>query len=148
MSKTRIVILQLRELIFTAIFVGLGILLLILLFIMFWPGKDGKKEEASLSNQTEKEYEAGVYTQELQVGDATLNLQLSLDEDCIKSVEIVNLDESVETMYPLMQPTVEEISNQLAAGKSMDEIVVSEESQYTEKVIVDAVSSMIKEHEK
>lgn len=147
MSKTRIVILQLRELIFTAIFVGLGILLLILLFIMFWPGKSGK-DEASLSNQTEKQYEAGVYTQELQVGDATLNLQLSLDEDCVKSVEIVNLDESVETMYPLMQPTVEKISDQLAAGKSMDEIVLSEDAQYTEKVIVEAVGKMLEEHEK
>ena len=147
MSKTRIVILQLRELIFTGIFVGLGIVLLILLFIMFWPGKS-EKDEASLSNQSDKVYEAGGYTQELQIGDATLNLQLSLDEDRVKSVEIVNLDESVETMYPLMKPTVEEISNQLAAGKSMDEIVVSDESQYTEKVIVDAVSKMITEHEK
>ena len=39
MSRTRIVIFQLKEIIYTAIFVGLGILLLILLFFMFWPGK-------------------------------------------------------------------------------------------------------------
>ena len=43
MSRTRIVILQMKELIYTAIFVGLGIILLILLFIMFWPGKGGKR---------------------------------------------------------------------------------------------------------
>ena len=48
MSRTRIVILQMKELIYTAIFVGLGIILLILLFIMFWPGKGGKKESASV----------------------------------------------------------------------------------------------------
>lgn len=147
MSKTRIVILQLRELVLTAILVGLGIILLVVLFFMFWLGISGKKE-ASLSNQTEKVYEAGVYTEELQIGDSKVNLQLSLDENCVKSVEMVNLDETIETMYPLMKPTIEEISNQLAAGKGMDEIVVSEESQYTEKVIVDAVSEMIKEHEK
>lgn len=148
MSRTRIVILQMRELIYTAIFVGLGIILLILLFIMFWPGKGGKEEAASVSNQTEQKYEAGVYTKEIQIGDAAVNIQLSLDEDNVKAVELVNLDESVATMYPLMEPTVEKISKQLAAGKTVDEIVVSEESQYTEKIIVEAVSTMMQEHKK
>ena len=47
MSRTRIVILQMREIIYTAVFVGLGILLLIILFFMFWPdGKDENKEQA------------------------------------------------------------------------------------------------------
>ncbi|MDY3854872.1 MAG: hypothetical protein SO170_07965 [Butyribacter sp.] len=146
MSKTRIVILQARQLIFTAIFVAIGIILLVVLCAMFLPGESSKGD--SLSNQTEKKYEAGIYTQELKVGDTTLNLQLSLDENCVKSVELVHLDESVETMYPLMEPTVEKISNQLAAGKSVDEIVVSEESQYTEKVIVGAISEMLHEHQK
>ena len=39
MSRTRIVIFQMKEIIYTAVFVGLGILLLVLLFFMFWPGK-------------------------------------------------------------------------------------------------------------
>jgi len=149
MSKTKIVILQMRELIYTAIFVGLGIILLILLFVMFWPGKSGKEDAASVSGQvSEQIYEAGVYTKEIQVGDAAVNIELSLDENNVKSVELVNLDESVETMYPLMKPTVEKISKQLSAGKSMEEIVVSEESQYTEKLIVEAVSEMMQEHKK
>lgn len=148
MSRTRIVILQMRELIYTAIFVGLGIILLILLFVMFWPGKGGKDEAASVSGQTEQKYEAGVYTKEIQIGDAAVNIQLSLDENNVKAVELVNLDESVSTMYPLMEPTVEKISKQLAAGKAMDEIVVSQESQYTEKIIVEAVSEMMQEHKK
>lgn len=148
MSRTKIVILQMRELIYTAIFVGLGIILLILLFVMFWPGKGGKEETASVSGETQQEYEAGVYTKEIKIGDASVNIQLSLDEDNVKSVELINLDESVSTMYPLMEPTVEKISKQLAAGKAMDEIVVSEESQYTEKMIVEAVSEMMQEHRK
>ncbi|MCD7825179.1 MAG: hypothetical protein LUH14_04360 [Clostridiaceae bacterium] len=148
MARTKIVILQLRELIYTAIFVGIGIVLLIILAIMFWPGKEGKNEQVSLDQQTEEIYEAGIYTKEVKIGDTTLDLQLSLDENCVKSVELINLDESVETMYPLMEPTVEKISEQLSAGKSVDEIVLSEESQYTEKVIVESVSEMLREHEK
>lgn len=148
MSRTRIVILQMRELIYTAIFVGLGILLLILLCVMFWPGKGGKSDRAAETGQSEQKYEAGAYTKEIQLGDATVNIQLSLDEDCVKSVELINLEESISTMYPLMQPTVKKMSEELAAGKDMDEIVVSEDSQYTEKLIAEAVNELLREHRK
>ena len=148
MSGTRIVVLQLRKLIYTAIFVGICVIALIFLIVMLSSDKGGKgKESASVADEGEHQYEAGVYTKEIQIGDATVNLQLSLDEDNVKSVELVNLDESVETMYPLMQPTVEKISK-LAAGRSMEEIVISKESQYTEKIIVESVSKMMEEHRK
>lgn len=147
MSRTRIVILRLREVICTAVFVGLGIILLIVLFAFFMPGK-GKSDTATIQNEPEKKYEAGIYTKELTLGESAVDLQLALDETGVKSVELVNLSESVETMYPLMKPTVEKLSKQLSAGKSMDEVVVSEESQYTEKVIVDTVSKMLNEHTK
>lgn len=39
-SKTKIVVLHLKELIYTGIFVGLGILFIILLVIMFLPRKE------------------------------------------------------------------------------------------------------------
>lgn len=149
MAGTRIVVLQLKKLIYTAIFVGFAIVAIIFFIVMLSSDKSGSGgESTSVSSQDEQEYEAGVYTKEIQIGDASINIQLSLDENNVKSVELVNLDESVETMYPLMQPTVEKISEQLAAGKSMDEIVVFEESQYTEKIIVESVSKMMEEHRK
>lgn len=148
MSGTRIIVLQLRRLIYTAIFVGLGIIAVIVLAIMFTSGKFDKRDSASVPSQSEQKYQAGVYTKEVQIGDAAVNIQLSLDEDNVKSVTLVNLDESVETMYPLMQPTVEKISEQLSAGKSLEEIVISEESRYTEKIILEAVSAMMEEQKK
>ena len=36
-SRTKIVVLRMKEIIYTAIFIGLGILLVMLLFIMFRP---------------------------------------------------------------------------------------------------------------
>ena len=38
-SKTKIVVLRMKEIIYTAIFIGLGILLITLFFIMFRPKK-------------------------------------------------------------------------------------------------------------
>lgn len=145
MSRTRIVILQMRETIYTAVFVGLGILLLIILFFMFWPdGKDENKEQAD--NGKTAVYEAGVYSKQMTVGDSVINLQVVLDEEQVKSVEMINLDDTVSAMYPLMKPSVESISNQLASGVSLDEVVLSDEGQYTEKMILNEVDSVLDEH--
>lgn len=147
MSNTKIVVLQAKKMIYGGIFALIAIIILVVLLVLYWPGRDEDKA-LSLNYGTEKVYEAGVYTKELQLGDTLVNLQLTLDEERVKSLEIVNLEESVETMYPLMKPTVEKISQQLTAGKGMDEIVLSEDAQYTEKILVESVSEMLAEHEK
>ncbi len=147
MSRTRIIILQMREIIYTAIFVGLGILLLVVLFFMFWPdGKDENNERASSENEKTAIYEAGVYNKEMTIGDSVINLQVILDEEQVKSVEMTNLDDTVSAMYPLMKPSVKSISDQLVAGASVDEVVLSDEGQYTEKMILNEVSSILNEH--
>lgn len=154
MSRTRIVIFQLKEIIYTTIFVGLGILLLILLFFMFWPGK-GKETAgttttpSSVSGQSadtgSAKYIAGVYTSKLTLGDAKINLKVSLDQDRVKSVEVVNLKESVETMYPLIKPAVKEISDQLAQNVAPDQVVLSDDSPYTSQLILDTVCQVMNE---
>lgn len=154
MSRTRIVIFQLKEIVYTAIFVGLGILLLILLFFMFWPGKG--KDSASISSPSaiskdsasaegQPSYKAGVYNSELTLGDTSIHIQVALDSDHVKSVELVNLKDSVETMYPLIKPAVKEISDQLAQNISPEEVVLSDDSPYTSQLILDKVTEIMQE---
>ena len=50
-SKTKIVVLKSKELIYTAIFVVLGILLISLLIYMFSPSKNKKEKEETLTNE-------------------------------------------------------------------------------------------------
>lgn len=147
MPGTKIIILRMREVIYTAIFVGLGILLLIILFFMFWP-KQGDTEQTAKVSTGETEYQAGVYTKELKMGNATVNLQVTLDENTVKSVEIVPLDESVTTMYPLMEPAVAAISEQLQAGTDIKELSLTDESQYTQQVVVGAVEEILNKQQK
>lgn len=154
MSRTRIVIFQMKEIIYTAVFVGLGILLLVLLFFMFWPGKEKGNNctsssaisslKKSASTDSDK-YIAGVYNSELTLGESKINLRVSLDKDRVKSVEIVNLKESVETMYPLIKPAVKEISDQLAQDIAPDQVVLSDDSPYTSQLILDTVCQVMNE---
>ena len=152
MSRTRIVIFQMKEIIYTAVFVGLGILLLVLLFFMFWPGKEKGSTNTSSSaisslkksaSTGSDKYIAGVYNSELTLGES--KIRVSLDKDRVKSVEIVNLKESVETMYPLIKPAVKEISDQLAQDIAPDQVVLSDDSPYTSQLILDTVCQVMNE---
>lgn len=141
MSKTKIIILSLKEIIYTAIFIGLGLLLILLLLIMFRPSS--KDNTRTPEQQSEALYNPGVYTSQITLGQNSLNLEVVVDSDHINSVSFVNLEESIETMYPLMTPSLKEISKQLSAGTSLENVVLSTEQQYTQKLLVNAVSETL-----
>lgn len=92
-----------------------------------------------------KDIRQGIYTKDITLGESTASLEVALDTDHIKSVKIVPLDESITTMYPLMEPAVKSVSNQLAAGVAPEEVELTKESKYTQQIIVDAVEEILEE---
>lgn len=140
-AKTKIVVLHMKEVIYTLIFAGLGILLVVLLLFMFLPRK-GEGEAAPTMN-----YVAGVYTSSVMVGDNAVDVQVIVDESSIQSISMVNLDETVETMYPLMQPALENISEQVIESQSTDGITYSTENQYTSVVLLNAIENALSKAE-
>ena len=140
MAKTKIIVIQTKELIYTAIFAGLGILLILLLVFMFLLSKSSDDNK---TEQTGSTYAPGVYTSQVKLGESTLNLELVVDADQIKSVSLVNLDKSVTTMYPLVKPSLETIEKQLVAGTSLDDIPLSEKSKYTETLLIEGIRTAL-----
>ena len=106
-SKTKIVVLRMKEIIYTAIFVGLAILLITLCFIMFRPGKDNVSVSAEPAG-----YLPGVYSAALTLGSEDVNVKVTVDKNRITSIDLVPLSEAVTTMYPLMQPTLDDLASQ------------------------------------
>lgn len=142
MSKTKIVVFQMKELVYTGIFVGLGILLIILLIVMFYPSKD-KDTALETSTGETAAYTPGIYNSQMQLGDTTLNLEVVVDENQIKSVSFVNLDESVSTMYPLVKPSLESLEEELTAGTPIDQITLNEKSKYTQTMLIDGIKNAL-----
>ena len=135
-SKTKIVVLHMKEMIYTLIFAGLGILLILLLIFMFLPKQKDKTTETM-------KYVAGVYTSTIQFNDSTIDVQVIVDEQEINSVSLVNLDETVTTMYPLMEPAVKNLADQIISKQSTENISYSEDNQYTSLVILNAVNDAL-----
>ncbi len=146
MSKTKIIVFQMKELVYTGIFVGLGILLIIILVVMF--GSSGDKGASTDASQTMAQtepitYTPGIYNSQMQLGETTLNLEVVVDETQIKSVSFVNLDESVATMYPLVEPSLEFLEEELVSGTPIDQIVVNEKSKYTQTMLLEGIKNAL-----
>lgn len=139
-SKTKIVVLHMKEIIYTAVFVLLGILLIILLAFMFFPKQ---KDSADI----EKHYIPGIYTSTVTLNNTTLEVEVAVDNTHINAIRFTNLDESVATMYPLAQPTIEYIAEQIYETQSLENIAYSDDSPYTSQVILNAIEDALKKAE-
>lgn len=135
-SKTKIVVLHMKEIIYTAVFALLGILLIILLAFMFFP-----KQKNTMNK--EKRYVPGIYTSTITLNNTTLEVEVAVDSSHINAIRFTNLDETVETMYPLAQPTMEYISEQIYKTQSLENIAYSEDSPYTSQIILKAIEDAI-----
>lgn len=135
-SKTKIVVLHMKEIIYTTVFIVLGILFIILLAFMFLP----KKDNASSDQQ---KYMPGIYTSTLTINNTTLEVEVSVDSTHINAIRFSNLDESVTTMYPLIQPAIESIADQICQTQSLENITLSEENPYTSQLILNAIEEAL-----
>lgn len=136
MSKTKIVVIQRKELIYTGIFLVLGIFLIVLLIFML------HKDEDSDSNPV-AEYTPGVYTSQLTLNDTLLNIEVVVDSNHINGVTFSNIDDSVSAMYPLLEPTLANIENQLCNNVAIEQIVLEEESKYTQQLLLNAIEETL-----
>ena len=96
-SKTKIIVLHMKEIIYTVIFATLGILILCL-----------------------------------------------LSDTSINSIRISNLSETVTAMYPLLQPSLENLADQICKSQSLDHLTLSSDSPYTSQLLLNTIRDALK----
>ena len=169
-ANTKIVVLRRKELPYTAIFAALGVLFIILLFMLLLPGKDtdasygtsdtpDSTTETSMpdnvadtsagavadtsSVNTSNTYIPGIYTTELVLGNETVNVEVIVNDQAITSVSLADPDETLITMYPLLEPTMESLNDQLCELQDPEQVTYSAETRYTSLVLLEAVKASL-----
>ena len=135
-TQTKIVVVKGKELIYTALFLILLIFLIILMVNMFGSNK-------KTDTKTAGKYVPVVYSSTITLGENTLNVSVAVDKDTISGVTIENLNETVTTMYPLLEPALNEINNQISVVDNVDEISYSKENQYTYIILNQAIKNAL-----
>jgi uncharacterized protein with FMN-binding domain len=138
-AKTKIVVLHMKKIVFTGIAIGLGILILIFGAILLH-ARSGNTAESEAAPAM---YVPGVYTSSVMIDENALDVEVTVDADHINSISLVNLDETTETMYPLVKPSLEELSEQILTNQSVEDVTYSKNNQYTCKLLLDAVSDAL-----
>jgi len=146
-SKTKLVVLHMKEVIYTAIFLILAVVAVILLVVMFH-GKNSKEpnSEATVSSSV-SQYTPGVYTSSIELSGNSFDVQVTVDKNHINSIELINLSDVTTAMYPLMEPTLEDIASQIYATQSTENIKYSDDNKYTSTLLLEAVKSALSKAE-
>ena len=139
-SKTKIIVLHMKELVYTGIFLLLGILFLVLIILMFSTENTSSSSEKAVETMA---YTPGIYTTTLQLGQNSVELEIVLDENNINSIRLVQLDETITTMYPLIEPSLDSITQQILDSQSLDTITFSDDNRYTSSILLDAIRTTI-----
>lgn len=66
-----------------------------------------------------------------------------MDSNHINSISLINLDETTAAMYPLIQPALDNLTQQIYEKQSLDDISYGEDTQYTSTVLLDAIRSAL-----
>ena len=108
---------------------------------------DGANQTSSTVTDTnttaQNIYVPGIYSSTLLLGTAHVELQVAVDKDHINSITLTNLDESVTTLYPLMSPTLSELSAVILAEQSIENVSYGEENRYTSMLLMQAITAAL-----
>ena len=91
----------------------------------------------------ETSYIPGVYTSALPLSGYSVDMEVVVNESGISSVRLVNLDEAVTTMYPLMEPTLASVSTQLTGGQPLSSVTYQDENKYTTLILLETIQTCL-----
>ena len=140
-SSPKIVVLKIREILYTLILLFLVILLIVCLFLMFAPKKADSGQPQSVTAAAT--YIPGIYTAPVTLGKDTMNMEVTVDASEIRAIRLVNLSEAITASYPLVSPSLEKIAAQILETQSLDGISCPAENRYTAQLLLSAISEAL-----
>ena len=71
-------------------------------------------------------------------------MEVTVDADRITSITMTPLSDAVETMYPLMQPSLSHLTDQILSTQALENLNYPEGTRYTSQVLLNAVKKALK----
>ena len=104
---------------------------------------DAVLDNASGPVGTDNTYIPGIYTTELILGSETVNVEVIVNDHAITSLSLADPDETLTTMYPLLEPTMDSLSEQICETQDLSQVTYSAETRYTSLVLLEAVKTSL-----
>ena len=128
-SKTKIVVLHMKEVVYTAVFLALALILLVVFLIMFSGKKDSAKKPSVTTAASAEN--ARYIPSTISLGDQTFDVQVNVEQDRITAISLNNLSETTAAMYPLMEPALDSIASQIYVNQTTEGLIYGEDDRYS-----------------
>lgn len=174
-AKTKIIVVHMKELILAGALAIAGLVMVLVLILFFLPRRGAQEDvlpqvtplgelsadQGSYDSLSDRAistgaatsptgteallYIPGVYNTILLLGDHSLEIETILEKDRIASIRLVDPDEEITSMYPLLAPTMESLRRQICEKQSLEGLTVNLESRYTSLVLLEAIRASIEQ---
>ncbi|MBR4113348.1 MAG: hypothetical protein IKK54_01645 [Anaerotignum sp.] len=138
MGNTKFVVVKARELVKTAVFAILGVIIIVGLITFFL--HMGDDENTGM-------YRDGTYYGEMKTGGEITEIAVKVKDGRIAEISMDEPAEAVAVFYPLLETAVEEVGREVVATQSLT-VEVSPENAYSAQLILEAVAECLQKAEK
>ena len=133
---TRIVAVKLKEIIKKAVYAVLGIAVIGMLIYLFMPEDD----DLAL-------YNAGTYSSDIVLHNQPVSVEVTVSNDEILDIRLINMDETQAVFYPLFEPTANELAEAIIEKQSTD-IECDADKTTTANILLAAVNRALENAKK
>ena len=77
------------------------------------------------------------------LNDISLEVEVTVDENHINAIRFSNLNDTVATMFPLVQPSLESITEQICETQSLENLSYPKDTPYTSQLIVETIQKAL-----
>ena len=138
MGGTKFVVVKAKEVIKTAVFAVLGVIIIVGLITFFL--HMGDDENTGL-------YRDGTYYGEMEAGGETAEVTVVIENGEIADISMEEMTEAVAVFYPLLETAVGEVEREVVANQSLT-IEVDPENAYSAQLVLDAVAECLEKAER
>lgn len=135
MGGTKFMVVKARELIKTAVFAVLGVIILVGLIVFFL--NMGKQDGA---------YRDGTYYAEMRLGGETAEVAVTIAEGRITEVSMAEA-ETVAVFYPLLEAAAQEVGQAVVETQSA-EVSLESENPHSAQAVLEAVAACLEQAER
>ena len=138
MGSTKFVVVKAKELIKTAVFAVLGVIILVGLITFFL--HMGDEENAGM-------YRDGTYYGEMELGGEITEIAVEIKNGEIADVSMEEPAEAVAVFYPLLETAAEEVGQAVVATQSLT-VEVEPENAHSAQLVLDTIAECLQQAEK
>lgn len=93
-------------------------------------------------------YMPGNYMSVITLNNQTVYMNVTVDDKRIIDISLDIMDETAAAMYPLIQPALDNISQQIYEKQSLDDVTYEKANQYTSVVLLNGIEEALSKAQK